>query len=161
MTHPTIADTLNYIRALYGTVPDRGGEVLAVRHPMRVMDRLVDTCSAFELHAALLHDVMEDYGVSRGMLALRGYDERVIALVERLSRPAGPNRPSYIDWIRSIAASGDAGLIRIKIADNEDNLGRVDTLPPGERDIKRRYYKSLAILTEALADIERSKVEAS
>ena len=92
-------------------------------------------------------------------LRASGYSERTIALVQRLSRPEGENRPSYMDWIRSMAASGDRGLISIKLADNEHNSqpDRVAKLPLGERDIVKRYERSMWVLRSALAAMSVSQ----
>jgi hypothetical protein len=73
--------------------------------------------------------------------------------VQLLSRPQGESRPDYLDWIRSIAASGNRLAIRVKIADNEDNCDpvRVAALPPDEQNIVGRYERSLQILRSVAA----------
>ena len=151
---PTIASTMAFIDRLFHGVTDKGGRPYA-GHCFRVMERLPAAASLDEKLAALLHDVIEDTPTTADDLRRMGYSERAIWLVEKLSRPpasAGP-RLSYIDWIRSIAATSDAGLIAIKLADNADNSDpeRIAALPESERSIIRRYERAREILTAAQA----------
>lgn len=118
-------------------------------HPMAVMCLLPSEATDDERCAALLHDVLEDCDYSEVDLLRYGFSERTVELVKALSRPEGV---SYMDWIRSIAATGDRGLIQIKVADNKHNSApeRVESLPDNERGIVKRYEKSIKILQEAL-----------
>jgi hypothetical protein len=81
-----------------------------------------------------------------------GYSERTVWLVEQLTRPK-VNPPSYMDYIRKIATSGDRGLIAIKLADNADNLDpvRVARLPKRSADLVDRYKRARHVLRTALA----------
>lgn len=152
---PTIDETIAFIKRAHQGQTTKSGEPYWT-HPVAVMKLLPDDATKDERHAALLHDVIEDCGFTRHDLRQAGYSERTVQLVEALSRPTGPRRPSYMDWIRSIAASGDRGLIRIKLADNEHNSqpDRVANLPPDERDIVKRYERSMKILRKALEEIQ-------
>ncbi len=97
-------------------------------------------------YIALLHDVLEDTDVTAGMLLERGYSERVVRIVQMLSRPVGI---TYMDWIARLKATGDDEVIAIKLADNADNFdpSRIACLPETERGIARRYEQARAILT--------------
>ena len=152
---PTIAETIAYIKAVHAGQTTKGGEPYWT-HPFAVMCLLPADATEDERHAALLHDVIEDCGVTASDLIARGYSPRTVWLVASLSRPVGEERPSYSEWIRSIAATGDRGLIRIKLADNEHNSqpDRVAKLPPEERGIVKRYEKSMAVLRQALDDLQ-------
>lgn len=148
---PTIAETIAYIQKAHAGQVTKGGEPYWT-HPVAVMDLLPSGATDDERHAALLHDVIEDCGVTVRDLEVAGYSARTIELVQALSRPYGDGRPSYMEWITSIAASGDRGLIHIKLADNEHNSqpDRIARLPESERGITRRYERSMALLREAL-----------
>jgi hypothetical protein len=100
-----------------------------------------------------LHDVIEDTEYTADDLLAMGYPREVVKAVQLLSRPQGESRPNYMDWIRSIAASGNRLAIRVKIADNEDNCDpeRVAALPPEARGIVDRYEQSLRILRPVAA----------
>ena len=148
-TTPTIWDTIDYVRDLFEGVLDKGGKPYA-DHCIRVWSMSAPGSSEDEQHAALLHDVIEDAKVTFAEMRQRGYSARTVNLVERLTRPA---QGTYLDYIRSIADSGDQGLIRIKLADNLDNSNpaRIAALPPAERGIADRYKRARYVLTAALA----------
>lgn len=149
---PTIDETVEFIRRAHGEQATKAGEPYWT-HPVAVMGLLPVHATDDERHAALLHDVLEDTDTTEGDLRAAGYSERTIALVRMLSRPEGDARPSYMDWIRTIAATGDRGLIAIKLADNMHNSDpeRIAKLPAEERGIVDRYRRSMRILTDALA----------
>ena len=150
-TMPTIDETIALIERLFDGVTDKGGAPYA-GHCLRVMAGLPATATEDERHAALLHDALEDTPLEVGDLEWRGYSKRTIDLVIMLSRPKGPGRPSYMDWIRQIAATGDSGLIAIKLADNADNSdpARIAQLPPEQQSIADRYARARKILEAAI-----------
>lgn len=145
---PTIDDTIEFIKRAHMGQFDKGG-VEYWKHPVSVMNRLPPDASLNEKLAALLHDVLEDTEYTAQDLLTLGYPHEVVDTVKMLSRPDGM---TYMDWIRSIAASGNMAAIRVKIADNEDNSDprRIAQLPPEQRDIVMRYERSLRILRKAL-----------
>jgi hypothetical protein len=149
---PTIDDTIAFIRAAHDGQTDKGGKAYW-HHPVAVMHRLGPAASESEKLAALLHDVIEDTRYTAGDLRKLGYSGEVVAAVALLTRPPGV---AYLDWIDSIAASGNRVAIRVKIADNEENadLKRLALLPPGEQGIAERYARSLSILRPALAALK-------
>ena len=151
---PTLDETIAFIQKAHAGQTDKSGAPYW-HHPVAVMEILQGMhpdATEDELHAALLHDVIEDTKFTAHDLRDLGYSDRTIALVSGLSRPTGDTRPSYMDWIRSIAGTGDRDLIRIKLADNMHNShpDRIAQLPPEQRDIVNRYRRSMAILRAAL-----------
>lgn len=144
---PTVESTVAFVQQAHEGQTDKGGKPYWL-HPLSVMRRLGDDASDAEKMAALLHDVLEDCDYTRGDLKDIGYPDDVLEAVEMLTRPDGW---TYMDWIRSLAASGNRIAIKVKIADNEDNSDpdRIAVLPPEERDIVRRYERSLKILRAA------------
>jgi (p)ppGpp synthase/HD superfamily hydrolase len=141
---PTISETEAYIEMLFRGVTDKGGQPYA-DHCKRVMALLPDYATDEMRHAALMHDVLEDTDVTAGMLLERGYSERVVQMVQMLSRPTGI---TYMDWIARLKATGDAEVIAIKLADNADNSNpeRIAVLPVSEQGIVRRYERARSIL---------------
>lgn len=101
--------------------------------------------------AALLHDVLEDTQYTESDLRALGYTEEVIDTVKLLTRDKSDGK-TYIEWVQSIADSGNVRAIRIKLADNEDNSDpkRIAQLPESERSIVKRYQRSMKILRVAL-----------
>lgn len=140
MAAPTFNETLNFIRQAH-----RGqfyGTRAYYTHPHDVSRALPDNAPEEVKVAALLHDVVEDTSVSLEQLRERGYGERVLFLVEKLTRPKGMYSPTYMEWIDSLCETGDLWLIRIKRIDNMLNL-------IGRPDMINRYSKSLNKLMAA------------
>jgi Guanosine polyphosphate pyrophosphohydrolases/synthetases len=150
---PTLHETIEFIKKAHEGQVTKAGEPYWT-HPVGVLNLLSEEATEDEKHAALLHDVIEDTTTTVEDLIRAGYSERTIYLVLSLSRPDGENRPTYMQWIRQIAGTGDKGLIRIKLADNTHNSlpERIAALPESERDIISRYIRSAKILKEALDD---------
>lgn len=148
---PSINETIAFIRRAHANQVDKGGSPYWL-HPVSVMKRLPADATDDERRVALLHDVIEDTETTASDLLAMGYSKAVVDAVVLLSRPEGDSRPTYMEWVCSLAASGNKMAIRVKIADNEDNSDpmRIANLPPNERDIVRRYERSLKILRMAL-----------
>lgn len=102
-----------------------------------------------EIDAAYLHDVIEDCGVTSAQLLDMGVRGGAIRIIEAVTKP--DPCPDYLDWIRSIAASGNVSAIRVKIADNADNLSPERVAALGDDRLARnRYEPARAILLAAL-----------
>jgi (p)ppGpp synthase/HD superfamily hydrolase len=151
---PSLADTLALIQRLHADQTDWSGAPYW-HHPLAVMERLPVDATMTEKLAALLHDVLEDTPTTADDLRQHGYSDDVVGTVIMLSRT--PDSGSYMEWVRSIAASGNRAAIRVKIADNEHNSDpvRITQLPPEAREkaeqmATNRYRRSLAVLRRAL-----------
>lgn len=149
LSSPQIEAARKLMRSLFEGILDKGGKPYA-EHCERVEAGLPDWVSDDARCAALLHDVVEDCGITGGDLRRMCFSDRTVWLVLMLSRMT--KETAYIDWIRSIAATGDAELIAIKLSDNIDNSDpvRIAALPPEQRDIVRRYERARRILEPAL-----------
>lgn len=88
-------------------------------HCVEVMGLLPPEASEDAKLAALLHDVLEDTDVTSNKLRTAGFSERTIRIVELVTRT--PDSGSYMDFIRSIVASGDEEAIMVKLSDNKTN----------------------------------------
>jgi (p)ppGpp synthase/HD superfamily hydrolase len=126
-----------------------------INHPRRVMARLLlrwPDAPIDELHAALLHDVVEDAGAEFTIERLRaeGYTETVISILQLVTRDA--DRDTYSSFIERIATSGNIGAMRVKLADLADNLdpARIARLPPGSSDRTSGYEAATRRLEEAM-----------
>lgn len=140
--------TIEFIRRAHAGQVDKGGQPYHL-HPMAVAELLPPESDEDEYLAALLHDVLEDTDATESDLRDLGYSEKTIDIVKLLTRPSGL---AYLDWIRQIAASGNQGAIRVKLADNTHNSdsNRIARLRPEKRSIVQRYEKSMRILHDAL-----------
>lgn len=156
MTHPTIQQTVMFMMSFHDGQVDKSG-VPYFNHPLRVMLRIGPDASEAEHHAALLHDVMEDCGVSSDILRDLGYSDEVIEMVELVSRL--DKSITYRQFIYRIIGSGNIGAMRIKLADLYDNSSEVrrELLPPEKRQevesiINTRYKPAISMLLQCLGD---------
>lgn len=151
---PTIKETSELARKLHQGQVDKAGAPY-FGHVARVaanLLRLFPDASLDEHHAAFLHDVMEDCGVSVSDYCRFGYSENTISIIQAVTRQTDEDI-TYADWISRLSKSGNVGAIRIKIADLSDNLApaRLETLKPQQaRSLAKRYKNAIKMLYTAL-----------
>ena len=119
-----------------------------ILHPLRVMSSVYHRGES-AMCAAVLHDVVEDCGVTRVQLEDR-FSSDVVDAVMLLSRPEAdtPNRPTHAEYVQRIADSGCEIAIWVKREDLVDNLMRLNELPQDQRGIGKRYKHGLRILED-------------
>ncbi len=112
-----------------------------ILHPIRVMGRVR---TETEKMVAILHDVVEDTGVTLEDLREKGFPSEVIAGVDAVSRRPSESYEAFIERLKPNPIAR-----RVKIADIEDNMDirRLDVL--NERDLERskRYREAWESLT--------------
>lgn len=125
----------------------------------RLVERFPDATRA-QVHAALLHDALEDTPVTPAGLAAFGVPPDVIRTVQLVSRRGALDPAlSYLAWIRAIADTGSVDAIRVKLADmgeanaspDLDNSDPARPHPARERMMREKYEPARAILEAALA----------
>lgn len=111
-----------------------------ILHPLRIMLRL---STDEERITAVLHDVVEDCGITLDDLQAEGFSTAVIAAVDAVTR-----RPeeSYDDFVRRAAA--DPIGRQVKLADLHDNCDLSRIASPGPRDHERiaKYKRAIATI---------------
>ena len=120
---------------------DRAG-MPYVFHPFHLAEQMPDEVSAA---AALLHDVVEDTGISFDALEMQGISQDVIDILKLLTHdPAVP----YMEYVQKIKDSGNPRAIQIKLADLNHNAdpARLEAVTP--EDLKRfqKYDAAKALL---------------
>jgi len=149
---PSVVDTILFIREAHRGQVDKSGHPFW-HHPVAVCFRLGPNATDSERKVALLHDVIEDTPYTADDLLAMGYTKEEVEAVEILSRPpeGTPFRQSYLEWIKSIIASGNQIALKVKIADAEENSDpeRMKLMPNAERGVTKRYEKSLELLRAA------------
>ncbi len=90
--------------------------------------------------AAVLHDVVEDCGVSLDVLRSR-FGDGVADIVSVISRQLGED---YLEYVRRVSRNYTA--TQIKKQDLYQNLRSDRILPDPDREMCKRYRKALAIL---------------
>lgn len=111
-----------------------------VLHPLRLMLRL---SSPEERIVAVLHDVVEDCGVTLEALRAEGFSETVLAAIESVTRRL---EESYENFVLR-AAANPIGR-RVKLADLEDNCDLSRLADPTARDRERveKYRRAMETL---------------
>ena len=156
LDEPWYRDALALARRLHAGQVDKGGRPY-IEHVERVARVLVERfpdATPEQVQAALLHDVLEDCDTTPVRLVLDGVEPSVVQIVEHLTRPA--DLP-YLAWIEQLAASGDIGAIRVKLADNLDNGDPTREHPDRDRMMRTRYMPARTILEAALTKAARAE----
>lgn len=115
---------------------DKGGNPY-ILHPLSVMMRMSDEK---EKIVAVLHDVVEDCGVTASDLRQTGFDTEIIDAVFALTRR---ENETYMEFVARCAQNK---LARgVKIADIQENMDLSRIPNPTETDFKRveKYKKAL------------------
>lgn len=144
---PTLEDTLFFAAEKHRGQMDKAGQPY-IFHPIRVMENLGPNATQSEQMAALLHDVVEDCGVTLDDLRTLGYPDEVVDAVELLTKNEEGER-DYQKAIERVAPNAIAR--RVKIADLTDNL-RLERIPhPTPKDEARlKKYRAAKAFLEAL-----------
>ena len=114
-----------------------------ILHPLRVMLRMETETDRI---VAVLHDVLEDSGVTVRDLQKAGYSEEILEAIKYLTRAKEEEYEQFIERVK-----GNTLAVKIKIADLEDNLNFERIKEPNEDDLKRyeKYRRALATLRKA------------
>lgn len=128
-------------RAHEGQV-DKAGQPYLL-HPLRMMLSLSDPAARI---VAVLHDVVEDCGVTLDDLRAIGFDETLVRAIDAVTARDGENYEQFVE-----RAGRDPIARQVKLADLRDNSDPTRIAEPTERDLARlaKYQRAIAVL-EAL-----------
>ena len=118
---------------------DKGGAPY-ILHPLKVMLRM---SSLEERIVAVLHDVVEDCGISLDDLRKEGFSEAVLSAIESVTKVLGE---SYEDFVER-AAQNPIGRV-VKLADLEENSDLSRIASPSWEDLERieKYRRAIGRL---------------
>ncbi|UVM29610.1 HD domain-containing protein [Pseudomonas sp. B21-021] len=118
---------------------DKGGAPY-ILHPLKVMLRM---SSLEERIVAVLHDVVEDCGISLEDLRKEGFSEAVLSAIESVTKVPGE---SYEDFVER-AAQNPIGRV-VKLADLEENSDLSRIASPSWEDLERieKYRRAIGWL---------------
>ncbi|WP_156757738.1 HD domain-containing protein [Actinokineospora pegani] len=136
----TVEDAVRIAHRAHRGQVDKAGRAY-IAHPLRVM-AAVD--GAHEKMAAVLHDVVEDTGVTLDDLRAAGCPEPVLAAVDAISKRPGEEHPDYLARV-----AADPLALVVKRADIADNSSpaRLAALAPHVRDrLRAKYSRAVATL---------------
>jgi GTP diphosphokinase / guanosine-3',5'-bis(diphosphate) 3'-diphosphatase len=107
---------------------DKAGEPY-ILHPLRLMLAME---TGLERIVAVLHDVVEDSGITLEKLRAEGFVEEAVAAIDALTKRDGESKMDA-----AARAKGNALALRVKLADNADNQDMILTSDPTEADVAR------------------------
>lgn len=112
-------------------------------HPARVARYVHESLGDYEVKTiAILHDVVEDCGVSIGDIQARiGISDRVAAGLVLLTRDEDE---TYEEFIDRIVESGNMDAVLVKLCDLKDNLDPSRPYPDAVKGarLQKRYLKA-------------------
>ena len=119
-----------------------------VLHPIRMMLRLSTT---EERITAVLHDVVEDCGISLDGLRAEGFSETILEAIDSVTKRPEESYEAFV--LR--AASNSIGR-RVKLADLEDNSDLSRIANPTARDHERiqKYRRAMERLRALEGSVE-------
>ncbi len=137
---PNIEDAILLATEKHRGQVDKSGAPYIV-HPLQVMCRMR---TETERIVAVLHDVVEDTGVTLDDLRSMGYGDEIVDALDHLTRRAGESYEQFIQRIKPHPLA-----LRVKLGDLQDNMDirRAGTL--GAKDLERlqRYQAAWFELT--------------
>jgi GTP diphosphokinase / guanosine-3',5'-bis(diphosphate) 3'-diphosphatase len=113
---------------------DKAGEAY-ILHPLRLM---LSLDSEVERKVAVLHDVVEDSGITLEQLRSEGFGEDVLNAIEALTKRDGESKMDA-----AARAKRNPIALRVKLADNADNqdMTRLGDLTDEDRERLAEYRR--------------------
>jgi len=111
-----------------------------ILHPFRVMLSM-DTDT--ERQVAVLHDVIEDGGITPEILRLEGFSEEVCSAVVVLTKKPGE---SYNEYLNRLDENSTARKVKMADLNDNMNLNRIKEPTPKDRERMEKYRKAIEFL---------------
>ncbi|MDR1794567.1 MAG: HD domain-containing protein [Erysipelotrichaceae bacterium] len=114
-------------------------------HPLHLAEHIGE--DEILIATALLHDVVEDTGMTFGDLEKQKIPPEVIEALKLLTHRKDLD---YLDYVRLIRDSHNQTAIKVKLADLRHNsdVSRMPVLDDGAKSRLKQYQAALAILCE-------------
>lgn len=109
-------------------------------HPFHVAEQMEDELSTA---AALLHDVVEDTGITLLELEKEGFPEEVLTAVQLLTRKG---ETSYLDYIREVKTNDIATAVKLADLVHNSDISRLDEVTKKDKELLGRYARAMEIL---------------
>ncbi|VVQ14003.1 HD domain-containing protein [Pseudomonas fluorescens] len=118
---------------------DKGGAPY-ILHPLKVMLRMT---TLEQRIVAVLHDVVEDCGISLDDLRKEGFSEEILSAIESVTKVPGESYEDFVDR----AAQNPIGRV-VKLADLEENSDLSRIASPSWDDLERveKYRRAIGRL---------------
>ena len=113
-----------------------------VYHPYHIAEQMDDE---YSVCVALLHDVVEDAGVSLEQLEACGFPDEVVDAVEILTRD---KRMPYMDYIAMVKRNDLARKVKLADLRHNSDLSRIDRFTDHMFERIAKYNKAIKLLSE-------------
>lgn len=132
-----VANAIAFASACHLNQTDKGGNAY-ILHPLRMMMRL-RTDNEELMCVAILHDVMEDCGVTEEDLYEIGMSKKVVEAIKLLTRNLDQSYEMFIEGLR-----GNLYALLVKRQDLKDNsdLSRTKDIRPKDFERMEKYIKA-------------------
>ena len=124
---------------------DKGGHAY-ILHPIRLMMRLRTTDEDL-MCIAILHDCLEDTGVTVTALDAHGFPMRVLSALALLTHDP---EDSYDVYICRIATNRDAILVKLEDLRDNSDITRLKGLRPEDLQRTQKYHRAFVYLQSTL-----------
>lgn len=142
---PTLEDAILLATVAHRGQTDKAG-IAYITHPLRVMSMFVLPGENDERIVAVLHDVVEDCGITLPELATRGYPFLVRAAIDALSKR---DQDTYAEYIERVVHCRNPLALRVKLADLRDNLDeRRQSTGMLSAETKQKYMDAVLRLSD-------------
>lgn len=114
-----------------------------IMHPLHLAEQMDDEDSVI---VALLHDTVEDAGISLAALLEHGFSAAQVAAIRALTHD---KETDYLEYIKK-QVKPNALATKVKIADLTHNmdLSRLNTVTEKDLERVKKYEKALSILNQ-------------
>lgn len=109
-------------------------------HPIHVAEQMKDELSTA---AALLHDVVEDTGITLLELEKEGFPEEVLTAIQLLTRKG---ETSYLDYIRKVKTNDIAAAVKLADIAHNSDVNRLDKVTKEDKERLGLYAQAMEIL---------------
>ena len=127
---------------------DRSG-MPYVYHPFHLAEQMTTEETTV---VALLHDVVEDSGVTLEDLQNMGFDERITGAVALMTHDKAV---PYLEYVTKIRENPIARAVKAADLAHNSDLSRLDTVTDADRRRALKYKMALAILSDEGVTVER------
>lgn len=155
----TLEQAIEIAAAAHRDQTDKAGNPY-IAHPLRVALRFIRSGDENRAIIAVLHDVIEDSGITADALLAEGFSIEIVEAIVALSRQQNESYEAFLD-----RAASNEWARPVKVADLRDNLDavRMALLPPEKAaKLKEKYVGAMQRLSHPMASeamSEQSKGE--
>lgn len=116
-----------------------------IYHPIHLAEQMKDEQT---ICVALLHDVVEDAGVTIDQLSAEGFSEEIITAVKLMTHD---DSVPYMDYVKQISANPVAAAVKLADLRHNSDLTRLDTVDKSAGERIEKYGKAIELLLNSHA----------